>query len=401
MTQFSMFARLRGRWYPDDPDFGDMPVLVLGYLLFLITPAFFSNSFQSWTLLSIALYLPLHFMCWRGSNLGIGIICIWLLFAVLLPYNQSSITYLIYACSFAAILPTRLAILSFGLMMLGAVALCWWHGYVAMLVVGVIIGSMTFLANLSFMEGSKRRALLRLSQQEISNLAEKNERERIAREVHDLLGHSLTLIALKAELAGKQLQRDDAQHRAAAAHELQAIAQCAREALSEVRNAVYGMRTPSWSVEIAKSKLACAAAGIALETSDAAIASLPQAIEATFASLLREAINNVVRHSRAARVWIELNVSPEQAHLTIGNDGPRVKAIKEGQGLSSMRERVQSIQGELHWSAPAHGLIVSVRVPLKPPTEALQVRSAALEMAKTPVDDPAQTSLSPHRLLKT
>jgi two-component system sensor histidine kinase DesK len=157
----------------------------------------------------------------------------------------------------------------------------------------------------SIMEGglrASRKQLLR-KQEEVEHIARIAERERISRDLHDLLGHSLSLIALKAELAGKLAGRDlDACKR-----EIADIEASARRALAEVRTAVTGYRDSGLPGALASARASLAAAGVALREDVQQVQQFARArAEHVLALALREAVTNVVRHAGATRCTVGL-----------------------------------------------------------------------------------------------
>ncbi|WP_129656353.1 sensor histidine kinase [Rothia halotolerans] len=170
-------------------------------------------------------------------------------------------------------------------------------------------------------------------------LAVATERERVARDVHDLLGHSLTVINLKAELALKRLDADPRGTR----EELEQISQLSRVALAEVRSTVTRLRTPDFGGEVEAARAALTTAGLT--------AVLPSAVEAPrlaggnaslFSWVLREAVTNVVRHSGASRC--EVRLSAEKLQIDDDGVGP---GGAFGNGLNGLAERVEEAGGRL------------------------------------------------------
>jgi two-component system, NarL family, sensor histidine kinase DesK len=187
-------------------------------------------------------------------------------------------------------------------------------------------------------------------------MAVADERLRFARDLHDLLGHDLSLIALKAELAGKLLPgRTDA-----AATELEQIRELTRNALAQVREAVDGYRQPTLPSELAGARVALEAAGIALHV-DARDEPLAPEVESVLAWAVREGATNAIRHSGARRAEITLR----PGMLEIADDGhgaPRPEPA--GNGLTGLRERVQAVGGTVEAGAgPGGGFRLVVRVP--------------------------------------
>ena len=184
-------------------------------------------------------------------------------------------------------------------------------------------------------------ARLAQAQRENERLAADAERERIARDLHDLLGHTLSVIVLKSELAARLTERDPAR----AAQEIREVERIGREALTEVRAAVQGYRGSGLNAELARAKVALDAAGVRLIMTEA-LPELPARTEASAAMLLREAVTNVVRHARAHEVRITLTPTPRGHRLVIKDDGIGGQT-PEGSGLTGMRERLRALGGSL------------------------------------------------------
>lgn len=199
-------------------------------------------------------------------------------------------------------------------------------------------------------------------QLEKEKLAADAERERIARDLHDLLGHTLSVIVLKSELAAKLAEKNPAR----AAAEIREVEKISREALQEVRSAVRGYRGSGFGAELARAKVALDAAGVKLLVTDT-IPALPEATEASAAMLLREAVTNVVRHAQAKEVKVTVLQTPSGYTLTIHDDGIGGNS-PEGTGLNSMRERLRALGGTLERDGRAGTRLVAVF----PPEEAEQ-----------------------------
>ena len=178
-----------------------------------------------------------------------------------------------------------------------------------------------------------------------------SERERIARDVHDVLGHSLTVITLKADLARRLLHADP--DRADA--ELEAITQLSRSSLAEVRSTVTRLRIPDFSGEIQASARALQTASITAKLPDAEHAlSVVGVNSSLFSWVLREAVTNIVRHSHAGFCEVRLS----NTGLEILDNGVGIPAeYAAGSGTKGMKSRVESAGGTLVIEdAPAHWL---------------------------------------------
>ena len=197
----------------------------------------------------------------------------------------------------------------------------------------------------------RRNAELREARAELAELAVAEERLRFARDLHDLLGHDLSLIALKAELAGKLLPEriDDA------ATEVSQIKALTRNALSQVRAAVEGYRRPTLAGELAGARAALEAADIELSVEQPNVALDPDS-ESVLAWTVREGATNVLRHSGARHASITVRPGPAGTEVEISDDGHgETGAPDAGHGLEGLRERALSIGGELEVGAAAEG----------------------------------------------
>nr|WSX49953.1 sensor histidine kinase [Streptomyces sp. NBC_00974] len=205
---------------------------------------------------------------------------------------------------------------------------------------------------------------LRQARATVAQLAANEERLRMARDLHDLLGHSLSLITLKSELAGRMLpDRPEA-----AARQVADIEQVSRQALVDVREAVSGYRRPTLPGELAGARTALTAAGILVDLPADCAEELPEETESVLAWALREAVTNVVRHSGAKRCTVALNVGQTLAgpvaELTVTDDGAGGQAVA-GNGLTGLTERLEAVGGTLT-AGPAGktGFRLRARVPL-------------------------------------
>jgi two-component system sensor histidine kinase DesK len=178
---------------------------------------------------------------------------------------------------------------------------------------------------------------LRSAREELARMAVDEERLRFARDLHDLLGHSLSLITLKSELAGRLLP-DEPQKAETEVHDIEEVA---RQALGEVREAVAGYRSPTLDEELAGAAEMLGAAGIDFELENEAGGLLPREIDGMLAWTVREGTTNVIRHSRARNCHILLAREDGMVYAQITDDG-RGETDQEtpGSGLSGLAERV-------------------------------------------------------------
>ncbi|TKK86557.1 sensor histidine kinase [Herbidospora galbida] len=201
-----------------------------------------------------------------------------------------------------------------------------------------------------------RRLIMRLSRAtaESERLAVENERLRFARDLHDILGHTLTSITIRSQLAARLAETDPAR----AAEEMGGVERTARKALDDVRDAVAGYRAVSLPEELGNARAALDLAGIQLTVSGAG--PVPSGSESLLAWVVREAVTNVLRHSGATRCWITLGARS----LEIRDDGRAGTGAGPGTGLLGLAERVEAAGGTLEAGArPEGGYRLRVEVP--------------------------------------
>ncbi len=175
-------------------------------------------------------------------------------------------------------------------------------------VIGVGVG----LATAAGIESGRVSYRLAEAEQRVSVLALAAERERIGRDLHDILGHSLTAISIKSGLAAKLVDHDPA----AAKEQLTEIADVARQALADVRSTASGFRQIRVTSEIASARSVLLAAGIDAHL-PTAIEPMPDEVSELFGYVVREAVTNVVRHSEAA----SCTVTVDARQVTVTDDG--------------------------------------------------------------------------------
>ncbi|WP_271218394.1 sensor histidine kinase [Streptosporangium carneum] len=209
-------------------------------------------------------------------------------------------------------------------------------------------------------------AQLRQARDEVARLAASEERLRIARDLHDLLGHSLSLIVLKSELAGRLAEGGSER----ALPEIRDIESVARQALVEVRDAVAGYRQRGLSGELDGARVALEAAGTQVRVRLAGTP-LPDDVDGLFGWAVREGVTNVIRHARAARCEIDVRYDGGVGVLEIVDDGcgavPREqgggRSRASGNGLTGLTERVEAAGGTVSAGPSEGGFALRVEVP--------------------------------------
>lgn len=313
------------------------------------------------TVAALIVLLVLYFRGYRDrSNRNLGFVAgaMLALALTLMPVNSGAAVVAVYAAAFAGgLAPRRLALMVLIFVIVAPsveahfINLGIWV-WAPPLFLGLLVG----LSNIHFNEVGRKDSALRRSHEEIRSFAARAERERIARDLHDLLGHTLSVVALKAELAGRLIGRNAAE----AAAEVREVERIARNALAEVRAAVHGYRAGSFSGELANARVACAAAGIELDADIGCECSPTQA--AVLAPVLREGVTNVIRHAHAHRVDVSLSRVHEGVRLTVRDDG-RGGRVREGHGIAGMRERLLAAGGRLHLEQGETGVSLVADLP--------------------------------------
>ncbi|RZA21911.1 MAG: sensor histidine kinase [Lysobacteraceae bacterium] len=344
-------------------------VHLLWSLWIFLTPLFGGGFDLRWlliTLLSYPLFLWLYAQAllsprrhaWRYA-IGMAVLSL-----ALLRWYPSGLSYFVFGCVMLRTNARRPTLRDYILQLLAMnavyVAVAAWIGYppqmwlwvpAMTLVIGIIV-------NVEHANQDKDAALA-LSHDEVRRLAATAERERIGRDLHDLLGHTLSLITLKLELARKLADRDPPASR----RELAEAETVARDALAQVRSAVTGIRSADLAAELASAKLMLESSQVQLEY-DAPPDQLPPEVERGLALVLREAVTNIARHAKAARARIEFVREETTVQLCIGDDGHGGVAA-DGNGLAGMRDRVRALGGTLSVDSPRNGgTRLLVRVPL-------------------------------------
>lgn len=362
------------------------PLVWLGYLFFPVRSFLGHPHNVAETLMSI-LGLLLFLGVWVGIYLfkreqvrlllGGFAVCLLLYATGLKVIGYDSATFLVYAAALIGF-QGSLRLAGGGLLLVAAALLTpGWLGYSRLsttdLIQIMVLSCVALYGNHAGYRQNMATVRLARVQAEKEKLAADAERERIARDLHDLLGHTLSVIVLKSELAGKLAERDPAR----ALEEIREVERIARGALGEVRSAVSGYRGSGLSAELARSKLALTTAGVRLELDAEPLVLSPQT-EYAMEMVLREAVTNVMRHARARVVTVSIGRQAGSYVLQVHDDGAGhegEKDITEGSGLTSMRERVRAAGGQFSLER-GHGMTVRASFPTRPETP---------EVTETPV----------------
>ena len=225
-------------------------------------------------------------------------------------------------------------------------------------VICLIVGG----TNLFTSQRVRANAKLEMAHEEIEQLAKMAERERIARDLHDVLGHTLSVIVLKSELAGRLFQRDP--QRAAA--EIADVEMISRKALTEVREAIRGYRAEGLAAELKRAQSTLDAAGVTLVCEEKPPVLNP-AVESVVSLVVREAVTNIVRHAHASQCSMIFSAQNGHTSLVIEDDG-RGGLRSDGNGIRGMRERVEALGGRFTVEGN-RGTRLTILVPTAGPAE--------------------------------
>jgi two-component system, NarL family, sensor histidine kinase DesK len=352
------------RLLPPNKELGWTPYVWLIYLgFFFVQPIVGRANWKGWlaTALASGVFLVLYFTSYwltgrRRLWTAAAIALLGLGFA---PFNAGSAVFIVYAASSVAYVgDAALAAKALAALILMVVVEAFLlHLDPWFLVIGAGLSVSLGSVNIYFAQRSEANRRLRMAQDEIEHLARVAERERIARDLHDVLGHTLSVVILKSELASKLIAHDPDR----AANEIREVEQISREALAEVRKAIGGYRAGGLEEELARAASTLKTAGVAAECQSAPMPLSP-AQETVLALAVREAVTNVVRHAHARRCSVKLEAGDGCCLLEIQDDGRGGSQI-EGNGVRGMRERVEALGGTLRRETSA-GTRLSIRLPL-------------------------------------
>jgi two-component system sensor histidine kinase DesK len=349
------------RLLPKDQDW--TPYAYLIYLVyFAVAPFFF--PVPPWQRIACAAasvaVLPLYFWgYWLSGRRALWVIGAFVLLgSVFAPINPGASVFFVYAASFLGKAFEGAAAWRWLGALLGVIALeAWVFGFslyfwIPALIFSALVGSVVI------QQTHRRRMDRRLlrAQEDTERMAKIAERERISRDLHDLLGHTLSVIVLKSELAS----RLTATSPELAAEEIRDVERISREALAEVRAAVRGYRSVGFESELRAARQVLETAGVQVE-SEVEPAALSPTQENVVALALREAVTNVLRHAEATSCRLSLRSNREFCELEVADNG-RGGRHREGSGLAGMRERVEALGGALECDGSS-GTRLRVRVP--------------------------------------
>ena len=343
---------------------GLLPYIMLGYLSFYFFPLFSSKLTADVLIiaaLSLIMFLVVYFhLFWvKPRRRVLHVVLMWLLGIGLFPIYFGGMSFIIYAAAMGCLLGSirRSIIVVLAVALATSVVSYLYSQSIAPIMPTLFLIFMVGSLNIYFVDLERKKVALKLSHQEVREMAKIAERERIARDLHDRIGHTFSIITLKAELAKKLLDQDiDAARR-----ELAELETLSRDTLAQVRDVVSDYRKSSLQVEMLNARLALETAGIKFDFSMGPEA-LPEKLDTQLSNILREGVTNIIRHSNATYCEVSLIKNAQGFHLEILDDG-NAKSYKEGNGLKGMRERAQSLGGQFNIST-GNATRLSILIPV-------------------------------------
>ena len=342
----------------------DNPWPWLVYLTFFFVPWMFRLPPTDEIIISlvgVGMFLFVYFTSYRVSGLRLKacVAAMVLLGIGLEPISITSCVFLVYAgASTANIRPfSHAAVTGVIIVLVIVIYSLITQAHPFFWAPAILFGTMTAVSVYFSRELVDSNTRLVATQKRAKHLAAMAERERIARDLHDLLGHTLTVIAVKSDLAHKVIDEDPVR----AKREIKEIHQTTREALSDIRSAISGIKNVSLASELANAKMALASADISADV-DSLSQEFPEPIGAALAMLVKEGVTNIIRHAEAEHCEIRVSCEDETAKLVIKDNGVGFSR-EEGSGISGMRNRVAALKGRFEIQG-GEGTTISAYIPL-------------------------------------
>jgi two-component system, NarL family, sensor histidine kinase DesK len=334
------------------------------FCFFLLNPILNHVGWKAWlaTGLGTIAFLGIYFsFFWvkRPWNL-LNLAALVLLGVGFSPFNEGACTFFVFTAAFIPFaVETEWTALKLLGIVLAVVTAEWWFLHLSgwFLFYGGGLAMVVGCSNIYFAQRERARNRLEKAYEEIEHLAKVAERERIARDLHDVLGHTLSVIILKSELAGKLIDHDPGRAKA----EMADVEQTSRAALADVRSTIRGYRARSLEAEMKQAKATLETAGVTVKSESEEVRLTP-AQESVVALVVREAVTNVVRHAQARNCHLRLMPVNGNCRIEIQDDGRGGGAV-EGNGLRGMRERIEALGGTLERET-SRGTRLSIEFPL-------------------------------------
>jgi two-component system sensor histidine kinase DesK len=357
MSLLNVFRKIDSWLLPRNLNEQFSPYVWLIYLpLFFIPVMIFHEDPMDWvwTLLALIAFLGLYFHAFwvKGQDVIYHIIAILLLGTLTAFVTPTASTLFIYAGAFCSRLkPLKYAVAVLITLLVWVAAISWLFSfeiyfYIPTLVFTLIVG----ISNIYQHVLHQNKQELILSRKETQRLAKVAERERIARDLHDLIGHTFSVITLKADLAGRLLDKGQDKDLQKARTEIKQLEDISRDALSQVREVVSGYRTSDLLSELANAKNVFSSVDIdfqyQFENIDEQQIELDSASNKELAMVLRELVTNIIKHAKASQVTATINHENGKIVLAIQDNGQGFENSQhQGFGIKGIEERIQKLKG--------------------------------------------------------
>lgn len=365
---FSLFKSIDARLLPRNLKEQFSPYVWLIYLPFFFGPVFyFSPNALDWlwtvvaTICFLAIYFHVHWV--KRKYVIFHILAVVVIATLSALFTPSAQTLFIYAASFCSRLrPIKYSFITLAGIVLWMGLISWMfnleaHFYLPGILFSLIIGLLNIY---QFALHEKKQELI-LSQKEVERLAKVAERERIARDLHDLIGHTFSVITLKADLANRLLNKvennvayKEPNKDLEKAHtEIKQLEDISRNALSQVREVVSGYRSSDLLSELANAKYVFASVDIdfsyeLLDVEEQEL-ELDLASNKELAIVLRELVTNIIKHAKATQVHVTICGKSNGLELNVQDNGVGFEdQTGSGFGLKGIEERIQKIKGQVN-----------------------------------------------------
>lgn len=347
---------------------------ILVFATFYFMRWFFPMTALEWVIniIGLGVFLACYFTAFNVQRLTLlaALTMLVLAFAIA-PYNNGANTFAIYAASFFAyFFPTRAALMLLVLTIatLGAATYVFQLHFIFYFVIGAVTSTGIAVSGIIDRQRLVHERQEQKSREEMQRLAKIAERERIGQDLHDTIGHSLTAINLKAQLARKQLERNSTDE---AGQHLEHIQQLAQTALKDIRQTIAGIKKLGLEEELEAQRDLLGSLGIKLNYQ------LPQTLlaptlESDLLLIAREAITNILRHANATRCELICRANGDRLEMLIRDNGKGMPSAAEaqfGNGLQGILQRVNLRRGNLKVNPPEYrdatwpGLVLQLDLP--------------------------------------
>jgi len=351
---------------------GGRPYWVWGPLVFTsfyFLPLIFSNQHFSLItgVISVVIYISFLFLYHKAANtqgdkvsptLALMItLCV--LGTAITPGTQALFGFITFFCGFN--FPLKKGLLGLVIVLMAVLLSATTFNYIDAFFIApaIIVSTALFFMGRAERKDRIHEAQEKVSQNSIEQLATIAERERIARDMHDLIGHSLTTIALKAELAEKYLNVDKI---VMAKQEVNEVSTLSRDILSQVRHAVSGLKTRDINGQVEQLKSKLIKHNFTVKVTNE-LSNLSAMVESSLILMLTEAVTNILKHSNGDKVIIQFEQSDNAINLSISDNGT-VDEVSFGNGLTGITERCQQLNGSVEVEYK-QGMAIKINLPGK------------------------------------